>query len=182
MNGELIPAVVAAGGGSVLLGSIYTQEHRRVHAMRASRERLSIRIPSRLDPVAAKAALSQLSGLPDHVELVAETIVSADGVRFGLSVPAGLNQSVSHTLTSTLPGLRIEPAPAITGTSILALRLFVPTPIVLRTEDTETATRALLGGLSGLREGETVVIRWTLRTTTPYRRDAKELLTRREPD
>ena len=87
---------------------------------------------------------------------------------------------MGHTLSSTLPGLRTEPGPAISGTSILALGLFVPTPIVLRTEDTETATRALLGGLSGLRDDELVVIRWTLRTTTPYRRDPKEILTRRE--
>lgn len=180
MNGDLIPAVVAAGGGSALLGSIYFFEHRELAAVRAGRERLEMRFPRGLRDQAAMAALGQLAGLPDRSELIAETIVSPEGTRFVLGLPAPVRESVTRSLTANLPGLRWSDAPIVRGSSMLALRLFVPTPAVLRTEDSETATRALLGGLSGLRDGEAVVARWALLPTAPRSREAKEHPTRRE--
>lgn len=180
MNGALIPAVVAAGGGTALAGTIYLHEHRQIEAMRASRERLAVRFPAGVDERAAKTALSQLSGLPGHIELVAETVATAEGVTHGLSVPRSVKGSVTSTLSATLPGLRLEPARTLTGSSILALRLFLPTPIVLRTDEAEATCRALLGGLSGLHEAEQVVVRWSLRATTPRTREPKEDPTARE--
>jgi hypothetical protein len=180
MNSDLIPAVVAAGGGGALLGSIYLYEQRRLAAMREGRQRYVVRFPRGLDPLAAEQALSQLAGLPDYAELVAETVVTEDGVQFVLAIPAQVSSSVIGTLTSTLPGLRMERAAELSGYASLGLRLFVPTPVVLRTGDAETAARSLLGGLGGVRNGESVVIRWTLLPTTPRPREAKEQLSRRE--
>ena len=68
MNSDLIPAVVAAGGGSVMVAGIWLHERRADEAMRASRVRLGLRFPAGLDPAATKAGLSGLSGLPPAVE------------------------------------------------------------------------------------------------------------------
>ena len=170
MNEAVIPAVVAAGGGSALAAAIYLHERRRELDMRASREPLRLRFPAGLDADAAKVALSSLSGLPDLTELVAETVATANGIHHGLLVPSAVTGSVTSTLTQLLPGLRMSPATALTGSSILCLRLYVPTPILLRTDEAESASRALLAGLSQLHEHEVVAIRWATRTTTAYRR------------
>jgi hypothetical protein len=46
LNTELIPGVLAATGGSAMLGGILLHEHRRDEAMRASREHLGLRFPA----------------------------------------------------------------------------------------------------------------------------------------
>jgi hypothetical protein len=164
MNGDLVPAIVAAGGGSALIGSIWAYEHQRDQAMRASRVRLALRFPGGLDPLKAKAVLHTLSGLPSEIELLFETSADGEGIKFFVWVPASVRASVGSVLVSAMPGLRVSAAPVPSGHATLALKVFVPTPSVLATGDPEAFARTQLGGLSGLApEGERVVIRWAAR-------------------
>jgi hypothetical protein len=164
MNGDLVPAVVAAGGGSAMLAGVYLHEHREVEAMRRSRVRLALVYPL-VDPVQGKAILHALSGLAD-VELIFEVVADSDGVRHAIWVPAASRASVTATLTGLLPGLRVSEALSPQGRATLALKAFVPTPTALVTENPEAAVRTLLSGLAALNQGEEVVIRWSLRPAT----------------
>ena len=78
MSAELTPALIAAGGGSALMGGIYVHEHRRDAAMRASRVRLHLRFPVGVASDAAFAVLDGLAGLPHTSELIAE-VAAAEG-------------------------------------------------------------------------------------------------------
>lgn len=167
MNADLTPAVVAASGGSALITIIMAREHRLDAAMRRERVRLAARFPLALDPAAARAALAGLSGLPEQVELVASTVASPGGIRHHFLVPG--STSVLTSLVAAIPGLRLVETPAPTGTATLAMRLFVPTPTLLRGDEIEVSSRALLSGLATLREGEEVVVSWALRPTAPRR-------------
>jgi hypothetical protein len=172
VNSDLVPAIVAAGGGSALIGSIWTHERRRDEAMRASRVRLALRFPAAPDPAAAKAALSGLSGL-SGVELLFEVAASDEGIRHFLWVPAAVRASVVSVLAGAMPGLRASEAPVPSGRATLALRVFIPTPTVLATENPEASSRTLLSGLATLAPGEQVVIRWAVRPSpAPQRRAA----------
>jgi hypothetical protein len=165
VNGDLVPAIVAAGGGSALMGGIWAYEHAREERMRASRDRLALRFPATLDPLTAKAVLGSLSGLPSEAELVFEVSADADGIKFSLSVPAGLRASVESTLLGAMPGLRVsEGFTNPTGRAVCALRIFIPTPSFLSAENPEAASRAFLSALASLAPGEeTVIVRWAAR-------------------
>jgi hypothetical protein len=160
MNGDLIPAVAAATSGSALISGIWAYERRRDEKMRASRVRLALRFPASLDPLAAMAVLSNLSGLASEVELVFEVAADGDGIKHFLWVPAAVRASV---LTGAMAGVRASEAPVQQGRAMLALRVFIPTPSVLVTENPEAASRTLLSGLSALAPGEQVIIRWAAR-------------------
>ncbi|HEX3510036.1 MAG TPA: type IV secretory system conjugative DNA transfer family protein [Solirubrobacteraceae bacterium] len=168
MNGDLTPAVVAASGGSALLAGIWLHEHRRAAAMRASRRRYRLRLPIDLDQGRARAVLDALSGLPVGIELVAEVAADSDGVTFGLHLPAAVGASVQASLAGIAPGTRLEDEKAPSAEAATrSLRLFVPTPAVLATDGTESASRALLAGLTTLGAGERVVLRWALTPGRP---------------
>jgi hypothetical protein len=170
MNGDLVPALTAAGGGSVLLGSIWAYERKRDEAMRASRTRLSLRFPARLDPLRAYAALNGLTGLAYTNELIAETTARPGSIEHFLWVPRQTRVSATATLAGVIPSLRVTEAPlASTDSALLALRLFVPTPSLLATDAAVETARALLSGLAALRGDEQVVIRFALRPGTPRR-------------
>ncbi len=164
MNDALVPAIIAAGGGSAMLAGVYLHEHRQAEAMRASRIRSALIYPP-VDPVQGKAALHALSGL-SNVELIFEVVADSDGIRHAMWVPAASQASVIATLTGLLPGLRVSEAPSPQGRATLALKVFIPTPTALVTENPEAASRTLLSGLTMLNRGEEVVIRWALRPTT----------------
>lgn len=166
MNADLVPAVTAAGGGSLLMAGIWLHEHRRDVAMRASRVRLSARFPTGLDPSAAVAALDGLSGLPSTAELIMELAATENGIEHAIWVPEAVRSSVESALTGAIPGLRLAEAaqdnsPAVT----VSRRLSVSMPAILSTDDPAAASRTLLIGLAALYPGERVVVRWALRAS-----------------
>jgi hypothetical protein len=176
MNGDLIPAVAAATGGSALISGIWAYERRRDEKMRASRVRLALLFPASLDALTTTAVVSNLSGLPAEVELVFEVAADGDGIKHFLWVPAAVRASVVSTLVGAMPGLRAVEASVQTGRAMLALRVFIPTPSVLVTENPEAAARTLLSGLSTL-TNEQVIIRWAARPSA-----APELRINEPPD
>jgi hypothetical protein len=164
MNADLAPALVAAGGGSLLVGGIWLHEQRRDAAMRSGRVRLALRFPVGVEPVQALAALDSLSGLPHTVELVAEVAAGEGFIQHALWVPGLVRESVRSLTTAAVPGLRLSEAHGVPERPVmLALRLSVPPRSVLSAENAAASSRALLAGLAILRAGERVLIRWALR-------------------
>jgi hypothetical protein len=175
VNGDIIPALAAAGGGSALISGIWAHERRREAAMRASRVRLGLRFPLGLEPLRAFAALDGLAGLPYTEELVAEIAASEGRIEHGLWIPAAVRSSAESTMSGVIPSLRVseaQPGPGETVT--LALRLFVPTPSLLGAGGAIETSRALLAGLAGLSEHEQVIVRWALRPGAPRHMPPRE--------
>jgi hypothetical protein len=170
VNADLAPALVAAGGGSVLLAGIWAHERRADEAMRASRLRLSVRFPANLDPLRAFAAVDSFSGLPAGTELVSEVSADEGGVTHFLWVPASVRSSVEAMLRGVVPSVRIgEAPPAENARASVSLRVFVPTPSVLHTEGAAAVSHTLLARLTTLGAGERVSVRWALRAGAPRR-------------
>jgi hypothetical protein len=160
----LAPALVALGGGSVLLAAIGAHEYLRNEAMRKDRVRLSLRFPIGLEPSQALAALDGLAGLPYTTELVAEVVAGEGSIAHFLWVPKSVQASVQSTMTGVIPSLRITEAPPSPDEAVtLALRWFIPTPSVFSADNAVAASRALLSGMVGLRSGEQVIVRIVLR-------------------
>lgn len=163
MNGEIIPALAAAGGGSGLISVIWAHERRRDAAMRASRVRLSTRYPLGLELAQVSAALEGLAGLPYTTELVLEIAASEGAITHSVWVPEAVRESVRSTLGGVIPSLRISEAPSECDEAVsLSLRLFISTPTLLSGENAVAASRSLLRGLAGLRKDERVVVRYAL--------------------
>jgi hypothetical protein len=157
------PAVVAAGGGVIMYAGIAAHEHAQAERMRSSRLRLSTRYPVGLEAAQVSAAWDGLAGLPHATELVAEVVAAEGSITHFLWVPAVARESVRSTLVGVIPSLRLTEAPPLpSDVATLSLRLFVSTPTVLSTDNVTSASRSLLSGLSLLRAGEQVVIRWAL--------------------
>lgn len=167
MNEAIIPAMAAAVGGTALGGSILIHEARAESAMRASKVRLGITFPANADALYAKAALSAIAGTDSRLEYVFELDATDDGIRYYLLVPAAARVSVVSMLQGALPGLRVADASKTGGRATLAASVFVPTPLVLSTENQQAASRTLLAGISGLAPGEHAIVRWAIRSGSP---------------
>jgi hypothetical protein len=164
MNGALIPAIAALGGGGLLLGGIAAYEYRSELRMRRSRATYSAIFPANLKEEQALAALRSLCGLLHTVEVVVELVGDEAGVGHLLHVPAGIADSVAGSLMAAMPGLRLEPIEVhTTGPVTIAVRFVAPAMGLLRTDEATYASRSLLAGLTGLRGAERVSLRWALR-------------------
>jgi hypothetical protein len=158
-----------------MLGGAWLYEHRRDEAMRADRVRLTLRFPVGLEPLRAFAALDALSGLPHTTELTIEIVAHEHSIAHFLLAPASVRSSVVSTMTAVIPSLRVVDAPPSPDeAATVSLRLFVPTPAVLTTDNAPAASRTLLSGLANLSTGESVVVRLALRPGSAR--------LRREPD
>jgi hypothetical protein len=164
VNGALVPAMVAAGGGSAMLTGIWWHEHAQIEAARRDRVRLRLRFPVGLEPAQALAALDGLAGLPYTSELIAEVMAGEDSIAHFLWVPESVRASVQSTMTGVIPSLRVTEAHASPDEAVtLAIRLFIPTPSMFSAENAAAASRTLLSGMVGLRRDEQVILRMALR-------------------
>lgn len=164
MNADLAPALVAAGGGSLLMGGIWLHEHRRDRAMRSGRVRLALRFPVGVEPAQALAALDSLCGLPHTAELIAEVAAGEGSIGHAVWVPETVCEAVRSMAAGVIGGLRLSEAPGVPQRPVtLALRLSVPARSILSADNAAASSRALLAGLAALRPGERVLIRWALR-------------------
>jgi hypothetical protein len=164
MNGELVPALVAAGGGTALLAGIYAHEARRDARMRSGRVRYRLLFPLGVTEQAGTVALAGLVGATEASEFVLEVTADEKGVAHAVSVPADRTEATVRHLEAAIPGLRCEKAdPVDAGLSVMALRVFVPTRTLLRSKDAAVAGRGLLGTLGRLAAGERVTFRWAAR-------------------
>lgn len=168
MSGELVPALVAAGGGSALLGGIAWHEYSRERSMRASRRSFQLRFPEGIHPKEAVTALGGLAGMRRDCEVVFEVEADASGIRHLIHIPETQTDSVASYLASGMSGARLdelqkEPPPRRGRT----VRFAPPTLAVLRTGDAVAASRALLATMAVLRDGERLRLSWALRPGRP---------------
>ncbi|HEV3322093.1 MAG TPA: hypothetical protein VG147_07895 [Solirubrobacteraceae bacterium] len=165
MNEAIMPGAVAASGGAAMLAGIHLWERKRDNAMRASRVRLALRFPLGANTTSATVALSGVAGIADWAECVFEVAVTAEGVRHSVLVPAAVRESVASVLRAALPGLRLTRASAPEGRATFALKIFVPTPVTLATDNAD-ATLPMLAALR-LASSEEVIVRWAVRPDSP---------------
>jgi hypothetical protein len=132
--------------------------------MKASRKAYGLTFPIDTEPDAALAALQSLTGLGHPFEFVAEVVADENGIRHVLHLPEQVAASVIDQLSATIPGIRADLAePRTTGTVTAAARIGVPLRALLRTNGPTESSRAILEGLTALRAGERVSLRWALR-------------------
>ncbi len=124
---------------------------------------LNLRFPLGLDPAVAQAALDGLSGLPSTSELILEVAARGDTITHGLWVPASVRSSAASVLDGVIGSVRLgEMGPLRRENATVALRLSVAGHSVLSSENATAASRSLLAGLAGVRDGEQVILRWAL--------------------
>ena len=174
-SGELLPALVAAGGGGAMLAGIVIHERRQEAAMRAQRLTYGVTFPVGLSADGVQAALGSLAGLSRRTELVTEVVATEAGIHHLLHLPQACATSIIDHLAAALPGVRCDAVEARgTGPVTASLRIGVPLRALLRTTESEQASRALLTGLNALLEGERVAWRWAMRPGPPPTAPARE--------
>ncbi len=176
MNGELPTLVTAGGIGSAMIAGLWWDEARRNRLMRASQVRLAARFPLGAGAAAATVALGGIAGVSGSVECVFEVAMTSDGVRHCVLVPAAVRESVASVLRAALPGLRLAKASAPEGRAAFALKIVVPRPVALSTENPDM-TLAVLAALR-LVPGEEVIVRFAVRPDTPGALRTREPLDR----
>jgi hypothetical protein len=170
VNADL-PALVAAGSGVAMLAGIAGFEYTQAEKMRASRVRLSTRYPVGLEPAQVAAIWNGLGGLPFSYEVVTELVATEGSITHSLLVPEAARESVRAVLVGAVPSVRIaEVPPSRSEPATLSLRLSVSDPSFLLTDDAGFTSRSLLSGLTNLRGGEAVALRWALLPASPRRR------------
>jgi hypothetical protein len=167
MSAELVPAALAVCGGAGLVAAVAAYETRRAGEMRSSRIRLGARFPLGTESGGAIAALRGLSGLGWRQEMVFEVCGRERRISHALLISDDLRESVTGGMAAALPGIRLDPELAPSGMSRYAVKMFVPTPLVLHDGEIEHGARSLLAGFTQLRSGEEMVLRWAVMPSRP---------------
>jgi hypothetical protein len=175
MSDPVVPAVVALTGGSLALGLIYASERHREAAMLSGRVRHAIVFPVGTTEAHAAATLAALAGAgPDH-EFVLEMRATADAIEHFLHIPTGGGGAVQQ-IQAVIPGARVTPVDSdetARDLSTEALRVQVPRSSLLRTDDAESAVRALLRQCALLTQDEEVRLYLAIRPAPAYVPDAE---------
>ena len=164
MNAALLPAVLAAGGGSAMAAGIAWHERTARERMRASRVRLAIRFPVGMEPAVATSALDALSGIAMANELVLEMAATEGAITHAIWVPSAVRASAVALLEGVIGSIRLTEidGPIADEPAACALSLGVDRATLLSSENAEAASRSMLAGVASLRSGESVVLRWAL--------------------
>ncbi len=134
-------------------------------------EAVEVRFGPDLSENAVWGMLGGISGLPTKSRVVLEIVGDSDGIRHYLRAEKGTIGMLRSHMRGLLPGVRLEPVEATEAMSwrkAARVRWSGFHPLLRGDRSTETAA-ALLGALSGLKSGERVMVRWTLRPARgPY--------------
>jgi len=165
MTAVLLGALLTLGG--TLVGLLVNQR-RRAPVM----EVVELRFGGDVTENAVWGVLGGISGLPTRTEVVLEVVGDADGIRHYLRAERPTIEALRSHLRGLLPGARLEPVePAESRTWRAAARVrWGGRHSLLRSDRNAETAAALLGALSDLRGGETVMVCWSLRPERgPYR-------------
>ncbi len=166
MAAAILGSVVLLLGGAICALFI---DHRRQGPVL---EAVELRFGPDVSENAVWGVLGGISGLPTRTQVVLELVGDADGIRHYLRAEPATIEILRAHLRGLLPGVRLEPVepegPRVWRAAV-RLRWGGRHPLLRGDRNGETAA-ALLGALSGLRAGERVMVRWTLRPVRgPYR-------------
>ncbi len=132
---------------------------------------VELRFPPDVNEGAVWGMLGGISGLPTKSRVVLEVVGDGDGIRHYLRAEKGTIGMLRSHMRGLLPGVRLESVEATEAVSwrkAARVRWSGFHPLLRSDRSTETAA-ALLGALSGLKSGERVMVRWTLRPARgPY--------------
>ncbi len=152
-------------GGAMLGLVLDRRRQRRVTEM------VELRFPPDVSEAAVWGVLGSMAGLPLRSQLMLQVVGDADGIRHYLRAERGTIEIVRAHLRGLLPGVRLEPVESdepVAWQLSARVRWSGSHPLLRSDRHSETAA-ALLGALSGLRAGERVLVRWTLRPARgPY--------------
>ncbi len=144
-------------------------------------EAVELRFPPDVSENAVWGMLGGISGLPTKSRVVLEVIGDGDGIRHYLRAERATIDMLRSHMRGLLPGVRLEPAGADAPTQwkkAARVRWSGFHPLLQGDRSPETAA-ALLGALSGLKTGERVMVRWTLRPARgPYMTEQSRTRTR----
>lgn len=134
-------------------------------------EAVELRFAPDLSENAVWGMLGGISGLPTKNRVVLEVVGDSDGIRHYLRAERATIDMLRSHMRGVLPGVRLEPVEATETMSwkkAARVRWSGFHPVLRSDRSTETAA-ALLGALSGMKSGERVMVRWTLRPARgPY--------------
>jgi hypothetical protein len=169
MNSAVEPALIALTGGGAMLTWVYLHERSIERYRRAGRKPFRLTFPRGVSDRSAAAALAALAGADGSYEFVFETRATEAGIEHYLHTTDEIAAGVGHQLAAAVPGLRIDMSDdvASSGLATLSLRLFIPALSLLRTEQSESACRAVLGNLAHLRDDEEVRAYLSVRAVSP---------------
>jgi hypothetical protein len=128
-------------------------------------ELVELRFPADVKGDALWGVLAGMSGLPASARIALEVVGDREGIRHFLRADAATVEMLRSHLRGLLPGVRLEVSvdDASSRWRVAArLRWSGPHPLLRDDRSSETVA-ALLGALSGLKAGETVMVRWMLR-------------------
>ncbi len=165
MTAVLLGVLLALG---TALGGLLVNQRRRVSVL----EVVELRFGGDVTENAVWGVLGGISGLPTRTEVVLEVVGDADGIRHYLRAERPTIEALRSHLRGLLPGVRLEPVELDEpGAWRAAARVrWGGRHPLLRSDRNEETAAALLGALSDLRAGETVMVRWSLRPERgPYR-------------
>ncbi|HYB28626.1 MAG TPA: hypothetical protein VEF89_18575, partial [Solirubrobacteraceae bacterium] len=133
-------------------------------------ETVELRFGPDVSEDAVWGVLGAMSGLPHHTLVLLELVADAEGIRHYLRAEHQTVEIVRAHLRGLLPGVRLETAEPATASWRAAARIRWGGrhPLLSSDRNPETAA-ALLGALSGLKQHERLLLRWTLRPARgPY--------------
>jgi hypothetical protein len=123
-----------------------------------------LRFPHDLDKDSVLAALAAFSGVPSRARIVLELHADHAGIRHRLGVRARDTESVTATLRAAIPSLRLTPTDWQSPPGHRLLLQTSPALAALRTDNLAATSAELLSSLFPLSEGESVCLRWGLRS------------------
>lgn len=123
-----------------------------------------LRFPGDLDKDGVLAALAAFSGVPSRTRIVLELYADHAGIRHRLGVRSCDTESVTGTLRAAIPSLRLTPTKWRRPVGHRLLLQTSPALAALRTDNLAATSADLLSSLYPLNEGESVCVRWELRS------------------
>ncbi len=123
-----------------------------------------LRFPRDLDQESVLAALAAFSGVPSRTRIVLELHADHAGIRHQLGVWSRDVESVTATLRAAIPSLRLTPTDWQSSPGHRVLLQTSPALAALRTDNLAATSAALLSSLFPLEQGESVCMRWDLRS------------------
>jgi hypothetical protein len=160
----LVPPLIAAGGGLFVVMAL---DERRPRGM----EPVRLRFGSDLTSDAVLALLAGVAGLPQRTEIVFDVLADAHGIKHVLNVDREVLESLRGLLRGVIPSARLDAATSAEDLDWqMGARLsWSSRHLLLRTDQVEHSSAALLGTLSALGSNERVMLRFVVR---PARRIA----------
>ncbi len=133
---------------------------------RAELDWFQLRFPEGLEQGDVLAALSAFSGVPSRARLALELSATRQGITHRLAVSHGHKDTVTAALRASVPSLRADESETPpTHAARRWLWQLVPRVSALRTDELAAISAALLSSLFPLEDGETVRLRWNLRSS-----------------